>query len=53
MTLQYDANGNLTGDGTWAYLYDAENRLKSATQNGAAVASYAYDPLGRRQAKLV
>jgi len=53
VTLQYDANGNLTGDGTWAYLYDAENRLKSATQNGAAVASYAYDPLGRRQAKLV
>ena len=27
----YDKRGNLTGDGTWTYAYDAENRLISAT----------------------
>jgi len=39
----YDANGNLTGDGTTSYVYDAENRLVSAT--GGTTLSY--DPLGR------
>ncbi|MDZ4778672.1 MAG: RHS repeat-associated core domain-containing protein, partial [Planctomycetia bacterium] len=52
VTLQYDANGNLTGDGTWVYTYDAENRLRSANTT-SATNSYAYDPLGRRQAKTV
>src|SRR5204863_54836 len=27
----YDANGNLTGDGTYGYGYDADNRMTSAT----------------------
>ena len=27
----YDADGNMTGDGTFAYAYDAENRLVSVT----------------------
>ena len=39
----YDASGNLISDGTNAYVYDAENRLVSAS-NGAVLA---YDPLGR------
>src|SRR6266704_3637201 len=30
----YDANGNLTGDGTNAWIYDGENRLVSATAAG-------------------
>lgn len=42
-TFQYDANGNLISDGTTSYVYDAENRLVSAS-NGAALG---YDPLGR------
>lgn len=50
--MAYDANGNLTGDGVWTFAYDAENRLKTAAKAGMA-ASYAYDPLGRRQAKTV
>ncbi len=29
-TLAYDGNGNLTGDGTWTYGYDQNNRLKTA-----------------------
>ena len=39
----YDANGNLTSDGSRTYTYDIENRLVSSS-NGAALA---YDPLGR------
>ena len=42
----YDANGNLTGDGTSAYIYDGENRLVSATAAGVT-ATLTYDPLGR------
>jgi RHS repeat-associated protein len=54
----YDANGNLTADGTSVYKYDVENRLveKRAQAGGTCAAlSYAgvlqaalrYDPLGR------
>src|SRR3954466_7167688 len=39
----YDANGNLTSDGTNSYVYDAENRLVSRS-GGIALA---YDPNGR------
>jgi RHS repeat-associated protein len=52
VTLTHDANGNLTGEGTWTFTYDAENRLRTANRAGTA-ASYLYDPLGRRQAKVV
>jgi len=41
----YDANGNLTSDGSTSFVYDAENRLVSAS--GAKTATLAYDPLGR------
>ena len=51
-TLTYDDNGNLTGDGTWTFAYDAENRLTSASTSGTT-ATYEYDPLGRRSAKVV
>ena len=56
----YDANGNLTADGTYVYLYDVENRLVEMRDQGSsngdcATLSYAgalkaelrYDPLGR------
>ena len=54
----YDANGNLTADGTSVYKYDVENRLvekrvQMATTcpvtnyTGALQASLIYDPLGR------
>ncbi len=41
----YDANGNLTWGGGTFYLYDAENRLVSAS--GGRSASLSWDPLGR------
>jgi RHS repeat-associated protein len=42
-TFAYDANGNLTSDGSNSYVYDAENRLVSRS-GGIALA---YDPNGR------
>ena len=53
----YDADGNMTGDGTFAYAYDAENRLVSATSatetNGAIRVLNAYDHRNRRIRKTV
>jgi RHS repeat-associated protein len=46
VTHGYDLNGNLTSVGTTqSYVYDAENRLVSAS--GAKAATLTYDPLGR------
>jgi len=36
---------NLTGDGTFTFTYDTENRLLTAAKTGMS-ASYAYDPNG-------
>jgi YD repeat-containing protein len=41
----YDADGNMTSDGTTTYSYDIENRLIGAT--GGHTATLVYDPLGR------
>ena len=53
----YDADGNMTGDGTFAYAYDAENRLVSVTSaaetNGAIRVLNAYDHRNRRIRKTV
>jgi RHS repeat-associated protein len=50
-TLTYDLNGNLTGDGTSTYTWDARNRL--AAISGGNVASFQYDAQGRRTSKTV
>ena len=50
-TLTYDANGNLTADGSLGYGWDSRNRLISLT--GAATASFAYDATGRRTGKTI
>ncbi|HEY7154842.1 MAG TPA: RHS repeat-associated core domain-containing protein, partial [Gemmataceae bacterium] len=48
-TVSYDANGNLTADGSGnSYVYDAWNRLVAINNGGTMVASYKYDGLGRR-----
>lgn len=49
-TISYDANGNLTNDGSVAYTYDMENRLVAASGNvdsQPVSASFTWDPLGR------
>jgi RHS repeat-associated protein len=48
--MTYDLNGNTLSDGMNTYVWDARNRLVSA-DNG--VASFAYDPLGRRVSKTL
>jgi RHS repeat-associated protein len=52
VTQTYDANGNLTGDGTRSFAWDSESQLATATV-GSTTASYAYDPFGRRIRKTV
>ena len=47
----YDDNGNLTGDGTNTYTWDARDRL--ASLSGGVAASFAYDPFGRRTRKTI
>jgi len=52
LTPSYNANGNLTGDGTYTYGFDAENRLVSASGAGNT-AAYAYDGRGWRKGRTV
>ena len=44
----HDLDGNLTNDCTFAYSYDAENRLASVASNGVVFVSNQYDYRGRR-----
>ncbi len=50
----YESNGNLQDDGVYFYEYDTENRLTTVWTTGQSslVATYKYDPLGRRIQKI-
>ncbi|HEY9684034.1 MAG TPA: RHS repeat-associated core domain-containing protein [Oculatellaceae cyanobacterium] len=49
----YDANGNMTGDGTNTYAWDAENRLTQINYPGSGnYSQFFYDPYGQ-DAKIV
>jgi RHS repeat-associated protein len=50
-SYSYDANGNLTGDGTKTYLWNALNQLVEVKEGTTTVAAFAYDGLGRRTQK--
>jgi RHS repeat-associated protein len=50
-TLTYDLNGNLSGDGTNTYTWNARDQLASIA--GPVPASFVYDPQGRRQRKTI
>ena len=60
-THTYDDDGNLTADGRWSYVWDAENRLVAMeTVSGAytvgvprQLIQFKYDYLGRRVRKTV
>lgn len=52
-TYTYDANGNITSDGTSTFTYDALNRLIKTEKQGTTVASYGYDSMNRRIRKTV
>ena len=47
----FDANGNLTGDGTSTYTWDGRNHLTAIS--GGSSASFVYDGVGRRQMKTI
>ena len=47
--FQYDANGNLTNDGTRVFSYDAENELTNVFATNAWRVGFVYDGLNRRR----
>ncbi len=50
----YDKNGNLLADGAHKYTFDYLNRLiEIKDSNDNSIATYEYDPLGRRIKKVV
>ena len=49
LTLVYDANGNLTGDGQRYLAYDDENQLISVTVSNVWRSEFGYDGLMRRR----
>jgi len=49
----YDDDGNLLNDGRFNYVWNAENRLITVSNQTGLVASYAYDYQGRRISKTV
>jgi RHS repeat-associated protein len=54
--FNYDADGNLTNDGRWSYVWDGENRLIQMTVNTNVGPQYklifVYDEKGRRIQKV-
>jgi len=58
-TLSYDADGNVTNDGRWRFIWDGENRLvlmTSATNSpmgSRPSLKFSYDWQGRRISKVV
>jgi RHS repeat-associated protein len=46
---QYDANGNLTNDGTRVFSYDAENQLTNIFVTNTWQVGFVYDGLNRRR----
>ncbi|MBI4603690.1 MAG: RHS repeat-associated core domain-containing protein, partial [Planctomycetes bacterium] len=55
VAIASDQNGNVTDNGTFLLEWDYKNRLARVTRraDGAPIATYAYDALGRRARKLV
>jgi YD repeat-containing protein len=53
MSLTYDANGNMTSDGSNTYYYNAENQLTSVKNSlGTTIANYEYNHNGQRFKKV-
>ncbi len=55
ISRDHDNAGNTVDDGRYRYQWDFRNRLRRVTRkiDGALVASYAYDAIGRRIRKVV
>jgi RHS repeat-associated protein len=48
-----DPNGNITGQGLWAYTHTTHNRLASVSNDSVQVGAYVYNGLGQRVSKTV
>jgi len=48
----YDNAGNITGDGTNTYTWNAAGQLETVKVSGTTVGTYTYDYLGRRAKKV-
>ncbi len=48
----YDANGNLTSDGTKTYFWNALNQLVEVKEGSTTIATFEYDGNGRRTEKF-
>jgi RHS repeat-associated protein len=53
VSLTYDADGNLIGDGTNNYAWNTRRQLIQITFGSMSFASFQYDAFGRRQGKTV
>jgi hypothetical protein len=49
----YDPDGNMLTNGSWAYTWDAENRMASACSNSVLLVTNVYDHVSRRIRKDV
>jgi RHS repeat-associated protein len=49
VVFQYDANGNMTGDGARVFAYDAENQLINVYATNLWQVGFLYDGLNRRR----
>ena len=52
--FEYDANGNMkehTGNSSWLYFWDENNRMRAAVQNELKMRHYIYDASGERTLK--
>ncbi|WP_434300687.1 RHS repeat-associated core domain-containing protein [Corallococcus exiguus] len=52
-TMSYDANGNLTSDGTRAFTWDVRNQLAQINNGTGTLATFLYEPTGRRSRKTM
>lgn len=52
-SLSYDNNGNMLGDGTNTYSWNARDQLSAVTKRNTTLPSFSYDAFGRRQTKTL
>ena len=51
--IGYDPNGNMNGDGTNTYTWNARDQLSAVTKPGQTLPGFTYDAFGRRQKKTL
>jgi len=52
-SYSYDAEGNLTSDGTSGYAWNERNQLASISNGASEIATFQYDSSGRRVGKTI